>query len=341
MLKVTNLKIVYVVLILLETFQIVRSSLPERNFFRNIVYIIIINIKVENIQKYLCVIETNMNEGRSKMFYRSTTLDPYDQIRSFDFFGYKCGFNESGIIFKIYEQDNLQNLTFLEFPQSGNDEITLNDFSDNSIVFQQRNVVLQKGIKAFVPVIFTQSIAIKITINSYDSDERYIQYILVSSNSGLNIKKVSLEHASPNLLGNSNPIIVTKQFSTYDHKVIVFFATDLNDKSISYTLTEQFECNADNFKKAIADSSLEPNQIQDAIGLIGLKFDCLIYDRSDDITRTNDPCPETPNNPHYIQINPEGIHVAVYNSTWRTSVCYKIGNYCLNFFKFLFIFTHS
>ena len=308
MLKVTNLKNFYALLVLLETFQIVRSSLPECNFFRNIVYIIVIIIKVENIREYICIIEANTREGKIYLYDTLITVDdPLPELHA------KCELNESGIKFeKKSGKNKTQNVTYLKFSQSGNYEITLNYFLDNLLIFKLRDVD---------STWLSRSIAIKLEIDN--SLERYSQYILVESDLGRNIKKLSLKYASPNLLVNSNPIIATKKHPN-ENSVAVFFGTDLNEKIISFTSARQSVCNADNLKNAIANSPLDTNQIQDAIGRFGLTFYCLRYQRSDDITRTNDPCPETPNNPHYIQINPGDIQVAVYNSTWRSSLCYSI-----------------
>ena len=172
-------------------------------------------------------------------------------------------------------------------------------------------------------VFFKQSIACDKTINN--TDGTYIQYILVSHGSNYRIRKLSLKAESPNLDVNIN-LIVFKEDNLNNNRIIVFFADSNDDTNIRYAVAQQVDCT--NFKNA-GSNFLDLSEIKNALDKTALNIKCLTYDSSFSTTK-EDTCSKIPNNSHNITITHENVRkkVAVYNSTWKTSVCYKVfGNF--------------
>ena len=187
-------------------------------------------------------------------------------------------------------------------------------------------------------VFFKESIAQKV-----DEEGRQNQYILVlddilPSFIKLTLKKCTLD-AHECLNGNSK--VVFKVDHLDESRIIVFSAATLKDTQIEYATAVKDDCDENNLKNASSKSPATSNDIQTISGEISkLSFQCLNYDDGV-MTKSKDTCPTYPLDVHRFKIEHEGVIkiVTVYNSTFKTSVCYKInsGNF-LSVIKLLFKF---
>ena len=208
-----------------------------------------------------------------------------------------------------------------------NESITFNNIANgqaNTLQVSKPRILPGENSKIF----FEESIAYNATNKTItETDGTYTQYILVSNGSNHSIRKLLLKAEAPNSDVNIS-LIIFKEDNLTKNRIIVFFADSNDDPNIRYATAQQVGCNETNFKNASADS-LDPKEIKNALDGTTLDIKCLTYNSSFQTTE-QDICPKSPKNPHEITITHGDAtqKVAVYNSTWKSSVCYKIlGNF--------------
>ena len=217
----------------------------------------------------------------------------------------------------------------IETPKS-DASIRFNNIADgqtNALQVTEPRILSKEDNKIF----FKESIAFNNeTINK--TDRSYTQYILVSNGSKHSMRKLLLKAEAPNSDVNIR-LIIFKEDNLKKNRIIVFFADSNDDPNIRYAIAQQVSCNEANFKNASADS-LNSKEIKNALDGTTLNIKCLDYGSGFPATE-QDTCPKSPENPHEITITHGDAtqKVAVYNSTWRSSVCYEIlGDFYFNLF---------